>query len=253
MRLEEVSGELFRDVILTNCLVKLKTVKLSEQINGMQDLGERLPRALAKAKRPATVQRILKAAETIFADRGLAGARTGAIARAARVNNALLYYYFRNKAGIYRFTLKMVFSQLRSQAGAALDGPGSPRERLHGYVNAYFDFVAEHPTYPRLVQRQLLAHGPGLDGIVENYFRPLNERLMATIRAGVESGDFRNVDPRQTALSIVAITVFYFAAAPVLAELWKCDPLKPANLAARRTAVLDFLEHALFALSGRTR
>ncbi len=49
------------------------------------------------------------------------------------------------------------------------------------------------------------------------------------------------------------MTVFYFAAAPVLAELWRCDPLEPRRVAARRRAVLDFLEHGLFLQAARTR
>jgi TetR/AcrR family transcriptional regulator len=216
-------------------------------------LGDRLPPALAHAKRPATVQRIVHAAERIFADRGLAGARTSAIARAARVNTALLYYYFRSKEALHRFTLEMLFSQLRSQVGATLEEPGQPRERLLGYVNAYFDFVAAHPNYPRLVQRQLMNRGPGLGGMMDEYYRPLHERLSATIRAGIARGEFREVDPQQTVLTLVAMTVFYFAAAPVLAELWHCDPLKPSRVAARRRAVLDFLEHGLFLSSVRTR
>ena len=219
----------------------------------VRNLGGRLPRAVAHAKRPETVQRILHAAEAIFAEKGLAGARTTAIARAARVNKALLYYYFRDKEDIHRFTVEMVFSQLLARAGTALAGSGPAPQRLLGYVNGYFDFVAAHPTYPRLVQRQLMSHGPGLGGMVDKYFRPLNDRLMAAIRAGIARGDFRKVDPRQTAITVVAMTVFYFAAAPVLGELWRCDPLTPARLAARREAVLDFLEHALFKSSGRTR
>ena len=39
---------------------------------------------------------ILRAAERIYAESGLAGARTEAIAAAAGVNKALLYYYFRS-------------------------------------------------------------------------------------------------------------------------------------------------------------
>jgi hypothetical protein len=52
-------------------------------------------------------------------------------------------------------------------------------------------------------------------------------------------------------LNLVAIIVIHFAAAPVLADLWHYDPLKPARLAARRVAVLEFLEPALLASSGR--
>ncbi len=219
----------------------------------LRRLGRKLPHALAHAKRPGTVQRIVSAAEGFFAERGLEGARTGAIARAARVNKALLYYYFRSKQDLHRFTLEMLFSQLRDQVGGKLDEPGPPRQRLLNYVNGYFDFVMAHPNYPRLVQRQLMSRGPGLAGLVDEYYRPLHDRLSATIRDGISRGEFREVDSPQTVLTLVAITVFYFAAAPVVTELWHCDPLKPSRVAARRRAVLDFLQHGLFRTPARTR
>lgn len=222
-------------------------------ITELHRLGGKVPSALANPKRPATVQRIVRAAEGIFANKGLAGARASAIARAARVNKALLYYYFRSKEDLHRFTLEMLLSQLRSRVEASLEGPGLPRERLLRYVNSYFDFVTAHPNYPRLIQRQLMNRGRGLGGIVDEYFRPLHDRLTATIRAGIAEGEFREVDAQQTVLTLVAMTVFYFAAAPLLAELWHCDPLKPSRVAARRRAVLDFLEHGLFRSSARAQ
>jgi TetR/AcrR family transcriptional regulator len=215
--------------------------------------GRGLPRGLAEARHPDTVRRIVRVAEQIFAEQGLAGARTGAIARGARVNQALLYYYFQSKEELHRFTLEMLFSQLRTQATAALAKPAAPRERLLGYVNVYFDFVAAHPNYPRLVQRELMSRGPRLGGIANEFFRPLYNRLAATIRGGIARGEFRRVDPRNTVVTLIAMTVFYFAAAPVLAEIWRCDPLTPQRVAARRRAVLDFLEHGLFLHRARTR
>jgi len=44
--------------------------------------------------------RILKAAEKLFADKGFSGARVDDIARQAQVNKALIYYYFKNKEAI---------------------------------------------------------------------------------------------------------------------------------------------------------
>jgi hypothetical protein len=53
--------------------------------------------------------------------------------------------------------------------------------------------------------------------------------------------------------SLVAMTVFYFAAVPVLTQLWRIEPLAPRRVAARRRAVLDFVEHALFLPAARKR
>jgi hypothetical protein len=88
---------------------------------------------------------------------------------------------------------------------------------------------------------------------VREHLRPLHKRLAAVIRAGIAKGEFRRVEPRHTIFNLVAITVFYFAAAPVLTEVWKCDPLTPRLVAARRRAILDFVEHALFLSPARQR
>jgi AcrR family transcriptional regulator len=215
--------------------------------------GDILPLGLAHSRRPDTVQRILRAAEKNFAERGLAGARIGAIARAARVNKALLYYYFDGKEELHRFTLNTLFQQLRAQTVAALDRPGSPREQILRYINGYFDFMMAHPNYPRLFQRELMSHEPRIAEVVRDYLRPVHQRLTAVIRAGIAKKEFRRVDARHTLFTLVAMTVFYFAAAPVLTELWQCNPLLPRRVAARRRAILDFVEHALFLPPARKR
>jgi TetR/AcrR family transcriptional regulator len=47
-------------------------------------------------------ERLLEMATREFAAKGLAGARVDAIARAARSNKQLVYYYFGNKTGLYK-------------------------------------------------------------------------------------------------------------------------------------------------------
>src|SRR4029077_15564949 len=184
----------------------------SSLVKGASRLPEsELPAGVAHPRHPGTVQRILRAAEENFAERGLAGARIGAIARAARVNKALLYYYFSSKEELHRFTLTTLFRQLREQTGAALDLPGSPREQMLHYINSYFDFMMAHPNYPRLFERELMSEEPRLVALVQEHLRPLYRRLTAVIRSGIAGGEFRKVDPQHTLFSLVAMTVFYFA------------------------------------------
>src|SRR5471032_860970 len=52
---------------------------------------------------------ILEQAIAEFATLGVAGARTAAIAEAAGVNKALLYYYFKDKESLYSAALHTVF------------------------------------------------------------------------------------------------------------------------------------------------
>ena len=64
---------------------------------------------------------ILKAALEEFAHEGVTGARTDEIARRAGVNKALLYYYFKDKEGLYTAALDQVFSGLHQRVASVLE------------------------------------------------------------------------------------------------------------------------------------
>jgi TetR/AcrR family transcriptional regulator len=209
-------------------------------------LGRRVPRSLRQARDLSTARRIVATAEDIFAEQGLAGARMDEIARVAKVNKALLYYYFRSKEELHRFVLETLLSQLSTKVGdAGADAP-SPRKRLSAVVDSFFDFVVAHPNYPRLIQREIMSRGPNMGWIVAEYYRPLHGRLVRLIEEGIAAGEFRRVDARNAAVTVTSIMVHYFAAAPVLQSVLGHDPLRPREVAKRRAAVQDFLEHGLF-------
>src|SRR5215468_2987071 len=98
---------------------------------------------------------ILHAAIREFAREGVAGARTDAIAKAAKVNKALLYYYFRNKEALYEAALEQVFRERDARLMPILHENIPPGEKLLRYVGAFFDFLAGHPDYREMVQREM--------------------------------------------------------------------------------------------------
>src|ERR1700751_5141142 len=104
---------------------------------------------------------ILQAAAHEFAEHGIAGARTDAIARAARVNKALLYYYFKDKEALYGAVLDHVFGGLTAAIMEVLRQDLPPREKILAYAGAHFDYIADHPRYPRIVQGEMMRAGRG--------------------------------------------------------------------------------------------
>jgi TetR/AcrR family transcriptional regulator len=196
---------------------------------------------------------ILQAAVREFSREGVAGARTDAIARNARVNKALLYYYFKDKEALYGAVLDQVFGGLTAAVFEVLSRDLSPREKILAYAGAHFDYIASHPSYPRIVQGEMMHVGRGrpsqVERIVKRYFRPLFTRVAEVLRQGIASGEFREVEPMQFIPSMIAIIVFYFNAAPVLRIMTRKDPLAPERVAERRAAVLDFISAALFSRS----
>src|ERR1700676_3664570 len=198
---------------------------------------------------------ILQAAVREFAREGVAGARTDAIARAAKVNKALLYYYFKDKEALYGAVLDQVFEGLVAHLGEVFSRDLPPREKILAYAGAHFDYVASHPLYRRIVQGEMMGAGRGranhLERIVKKYFRPLFGRVAEVLKTGQAAGEFRPVDPLHFVPSMIAVIVFYFTNAPVMRLMTGKDPMSPERVAARRAAVLDLLSAALFQRPGR--
>ena len=211
----------------------------------------RKPRLGTRNRPEQTRAAILDAAMREFAHEGVAGARTEAIARAARVNKALLYYYFKDKESLYGAVIDRVFSGLSERIAQALARDLPVREKYLGYVGAHFDYVAGNPTLPRIFMREWMRSGrnpsPHLRRIVEQYLRPNFARIAQLIAEGVASGDFRPVDPAHFIPSTVAMVVFYFTSTPVMSLLLPGNPLDPERVAQRRAAVLDYVSAILFA------
>ncbi|MGB8011559.1 MAG: TetR/AcrR family transcriptional regulator [Terriglobales bacterium] len=192
---------------------------------------------------------ILEAAVAEFAEYGVAGARTDAIARAAHVNKALLYYYFKDKDALYEAVLDHVFGGLRARVMPVLESELPPREKMLEYLAAYFDYIAENPRFPRVVQAEWMRSGvdyPHMQRVAREHFRPIFEQLTEVLRLGVEAGDFRRVNPVDFLPSVAAVIVFYFSAAPIIKALTKVDPLSESRIRERRAFVLDFISAALF-------
>ncbi|MCL5097681.1 MAG: TetR/AcrR family transcriptional regulator [Candidatus Omnitrophica bacterium] len=199
-----------------------------------------------QARSAETRAAILSAAERIFAKTGLAGARTEAIAVEAGVNKALLYYYFRSKQRLYEAVVEDHFREFNRQAMEVLHAPGRASDILLRYVNLHFDFISARHRHAPLFQQLLMAGGKPLERLVRLYIVPRSAALHELLARGMHEGDFREIDPFHTAISIAALIVFYFSAAKVLRLFGHSDPFSEAHLEFRKHEVLEFIRHALF-------
>jgi TetR/AcrR family transcriptional regulator len=221
----------------------------SRRSTGRAEAGRLTPRLGTRGRPAESRAAILKAAVAEFAEHGIAGARTDAIARAAHVNKALLYYYFKDKDALYEAVLDHVFSGLRERVMPVLESELPPQQKMLEYLGAYFDYIAANPRFPRVVQGEWMRSSAGsarMQRVAKEYFRPIFGKLVEVLREGMEAGEFRAVNPMDLLPSVAAVIVFYFSAAPLMKTLMKVDPLSVERIRERRAFVLDFISAALF-------
>jgi AcrR family transcriptional regulator len=99
-----------------------------------------------------TRERIMKAAERLFAERGYEGTSIRAIVAKARVNQAAINYHFAGKDGLYREVLRAAFRALTEhQLAHAEEAKAMSREQALG------EFV-RHQLRPLMARDELSRH-----------------------------------------------------------------------------------------------
>jgi len=205
----------------------------------------------AQAERSAeTRNRILDAALSEFAANGLAGARTEAIAAAAGVNKALLYYYYESKEKLYAAALEMVSARVRDRSMAVFLREASPGERLLRAALNHFDRILTQREFQSLMQQEMIRLHKGEESelliLVKRIFAPLHAMFQSMVREGIASGELIDADWLQIMLSGLGGNVLYFLSAPIWRHILSFEPFHKDALQVRRVALVDFLGKAIF-------
>lgn len=173
-----------------------------------------------------TEQRILQAAQRVFYRAGLGGARMEEIAREAGINKALLHYYFRSKEKLFERIFVEAFHALLPQAVAIIAAPLPLAEKITRISHFYVDLLKDKPFLPVFVLNAMQADP---EGTVRKLFAEapvqpsfIIQQIMQQIRQEYE-GREKVPDPHQLFVNLLSLSVFPFAARPMLRQFLGMD------------------------------
>jgi TetR/AcrR family transcriptional regulator len=158
-------------------------------------------------------ERILSAAKREFAESGYQGSRLGSIARKARVNQALIHYYFGNKERLYQEVLRRLFGvnetgDLYERFSQWSMGPSARLlSAIYFIVNLHHDGI--DPDFNRIIAREIAEGRANIKSLLSKYFIPRFEAMEAIIRDGVKDGVFETRDTMLTVVNIISLVLSY--------------------------------------------
>ncbi|HUL73088.1 MAG TPA: TetR/AcrR family transcriptional regulator [Vicinamibacterales bacterium] len=202
----------------------------------------------ALADAPSTRDRLLTAATEEFAARGFDGAKVDRIAARARVNKAMLYYYFRSKTALYQAILLDLFSGAARAVTAVRERGGPPEVQLHDFIEAVALAALGRPQFPPMWLREIADGGRHLSPPIVARMRCVVETLGAILADGRDAGVFRDVNPFITQIAVVAPLLFFAATGPVRERLRPLVPKQVAD-AQRQEVVKHVLATTLAAVA----
>lgn len=171
--------------------------------------GERSKGKVGGKRAPGRREAILRAALREFGARGFEGARVERVARRARVNKALLYYHFGNKAKLYEAVLLEWMEILLEEVRRRTSAERGPTEKLAAVAATFEDLVRRHPEYPQILVRELTSGGRNLSPAVLSRLLTLLALEGAILEEGRRAGVFRAASPLTLHLLLVVGTVLH--------------------------------------------
>lgn len=169
-------------------------------------------RKAVRTQDPEGVRRnIIEIASEEFALNGLSGARIDEIAARTRTSKRMIYYYFRDKEGLYLAALENAYRTVR-EGEAKLDVEDLPPvEALRALVEFTFNHHHQHEDFIRMVMIENIHHGQYLDQ--SSVIRQLNvsaiDTMASVYQRGVAEGLFRSgLDPIELHWQVSALCFF---------------------------------------------
>jgi len=159
--------------------------------------------------------RLLSAAAEEFAARGFDGAKVDRIARRARVNKAMLYYHFTNKAALHRAIVEDLFGTLAGKVTGVRERGGAPAEQLRAFIGTIAGELSARPHFPSIWLREMAEGGRHVGAALVHSIATIVGVLGAILRDGHTAGVFRPAHALTTQINIVAPLLLFFASAPV--------------------------------------
>lgn len=199
-----------------------------------------------------TRDKILDAAEALFARRGFSGVGMREVAEAAGLGKSSLFHHFKSKIELYAAVLQRILDLIELRLIRGLAQGGSPLERFDRWLDTLIDLLAEHPSTARLLLRSLfedddLTGESPEERDVEKVIDRIFTNASSLLREGMETGLFRMASIPHTLQSIVGLTVYHFASGEFGAELVGQSLFAPVQVRKRKEEIKALLHHGLVA------
>jgi TetR/AcrR family transcriptional regulator len=184
---------------------------------------------------------LLDAAIAQFARVGIGATSLRSIASAAGVTPAMLHYYFGDKARLTQALIEERLLPALAPLRTQLEQAGNdPTVLVEGFVRGIGAVVAQHPWLPPLWVREVLCEGGALREVLFHQAVPQLPQMLAQRFATAQADGRLNagLDPRLLVVSLVGLTLFPAAGAPIWRSIFAAEDLGADALIKHTLALL---------------
>lgn len=192
-----------------------------------------------------TEQTIIQAANKIFLENGYAGTRMQDIADEAKINKAMLHYYFKNKESLFRMIFLENFGLLIPLINQVIEAKTSIKEKLLNIAELYIDLMQSNPKLPLFVINELSNHSDSFIAAIKDSQNELPnfKQLIQEVKDAVKKKEIAPIDPELLIVGVLALSIFPVIAKQMLQILFSENDKSMDDILQRRKEFInDFIQ-----------
>jgi TetR/AcrR family transcriptional regulator len=194
----------------------------------------------------STEELILEAAQAVFLEKGLAGARMQEIADRAGINKALLHYYFRSKEKLSALIIERAIGVILPRVMAVLDTDVELFDKIRLVVDTYLTFVSRNSFLPLFIVNEVNRNPQFFFRTVVEKERTHLDKFRRQVEEAVAQGRIHSISPAQLFMNVMSLVIFPFLGKPIIqVGLGLSDEEFKREMEHRRTEVADFVIRAI--------
>ena len=150
-------------------------------------------------------EQIMSAALSVVVAKGYDQSRMDDIVEKSQLSKGAIYWYYKSKEEVYLSLVDYWFLQYSSGVVDTLQQQESASDQLKALFDFFIGQFDKSPaTFKLLVEFWRLAGlNPDFNAKLQQIYSDFLEYIIEIIKVGVANGEFKNVEPRITALSIL--------------------------------------------------
>jgi AcrR family transcriptional regulator len=169
-----------------------------------------------------TEERIFEAAEIVFEEEGLTGARMQTIADRAGINKSLLHYYFRTKDHLFEAVFTKLAKKMFMKFTPIFEKDLSLEEKIRFFFREHITFMQQNPKLPGFILNEINHNPQRIQKLIKNIdFKYLWLTILEHHENELYKYNLTEETLPQIMTSIASMSVFPFAAKGILEVIFE--------------------------------
>lgn len=193
-----------------------------------------------------TENKIAKAANDEFVERGYSGARMQAIADKAGINKSLLHYYYRTKDKLFELVFSNAIKLLFPKIFKIFKNDQTLLDKIRTFTSEYIDLIIKNPHIPNFIIHELNTNPNGIATHLSDLDFNLDP-LRNQISESIINGEIIEIDSNELIINIVSLCVFPIVAKPIIKSVVYNNSIDDYNalIEKRKISVANFVINSI--------